>query len=346
MRVMSSPESPAQSTMDYEMPRGAATPHHRGAEPPPPRRSLLAGCAIALGVFSLALAAFLPLYIYPRLAVMPDDPQQGSSLTASDATVLVPDATAPMGARVLQHQQLTSTTFVSGARQGDSVIWDFATQVFVKEHGLLNAQVERASFNRRTAEPTNCCGDRLVTDQEDGRGQSLRHNGYTVWPFDVQKRSYKLWDISLQDSKTAQFDGTETKDGVRTYRFRSNVPLQTTGKMDLPGAFFGLPAPSVKADQQYADTTTAWIEPATGAVIAMQDKVTRQFAYQGRTITAFDATLVLSTPASQLAKIRSGARVLPLVRGQASWVLIAIGLVATGGGIWLRNVNARRRSVS
>lgn len=310
------------------------------------RRSRLGGGIVVLiGCFVLVLAALLPLYAYPRVAQLPDDPQDGTTLRATGATMLVPDLKSPTGATVLQDAKVQVSTFASGvpdAAYGDSVAWEIASRTSVEGHGLISAQVERFSLDRKTAEPTNCCGDRLVTTAEDTQGVPLTHHGYTVWPFDVQKHSYQLWDVTLRHSKTANFTGVETRLGVRTNVYRSTVPLQAVGTTELPGSFFGSSAPSVKATSQYADVSTYWIAPATGGVIGLREETTQQFTYGGHTVTAFKANLVMDAPtASRLADYKRGALVLPLLRGRASWVLVVIGIGLVVLGAWL--MSSRRR---
>ncbi|GAA3383638.1 DUF3068 domain-containing protein [Cryptosporangium minutisporangium] len=319
------------------------------ARTPAPRRHRRRGIGrhlcLAAGCFALTAAVLLPLLVYPRLAVLPDDPQQGQTLTASDATVLVPDASAPAGARVLQDVDVTVENFISGApsgRSGNSVVWQIATRFNVDGRGMVTARFERISLNRHTSRPTNCCGDRIVTALEDPSGELLTHDGYLAWPFDVQKRSYRLWDVNLRRAKTAEYVGEETQHGLRTYRFRSVVPLQKVGTMDLPGALFGSTAPSVTADAQYADVQTYWIEPRTGDVVRLEDQVTQQYVHAGRTLTAFAAQLETPPPsADRLSADRQGSILLPLIRIQATLVLVPLGLLLIAAGLVLTRRSRR-----
>lgn len=311
------------------------------------RRRWIATGAIVAGTFVLVIAALLPLYVYPRMAVLPEDPQNGTMLIASGATILAPSASAPLGASVLTNANVTIETFVSGVPGGpgrNSVVWQIATQTFVAGHGLVNAQAERISFDRRTAQPTNCCGDRLLTSASDTEGRALAHRGYVTWPFNIQQHSYQLWDLNIENTKTAEFTGVETRNGIRTYRFQSVVPRRAVGTMDLPGAFFGKSdVPSVPATTQYADVSTYWVEPATGAVISVRDEITREFTYAGRTVTAFAGTLNSADySAAQLSQLRRGAMFLPLVRGQATVELVGLGVGLLVFGLWLGSARPRR----
>lgn len=300
--------------------------------------------SLAFGCFALAAAVLLPTVAYPRLAVLPADPQQEQLLTASGATVLVPDATASAGARVLSDVNVTISNFVSEAPSGsvgDDVVWQIATQIKVEGRDMINARVEQVSLDRRTAVPANCCGDRIVTSLEDTSGELLTHSGYVAWPFNVQRHSYPIWDINLRRAKTASFVDAETRDGMRTYRFHAVVPLTTVGTTDLPGELFGIAKPSVSAQSQYADVSTYWIEPQTGDVIAIDDQITQQYTYAGRTVTAFAASMHSPRlPADRLDKDRTGSVVLPWMRGWVLFVLVPFGLILLALGVFL----GRRRT--
>jgi hypothetical protein len=301
---------------------------------------------LGLGCFALAAAALLPLVVYPRLAVLPADPQKEQLLSATGATVLVPDAKAPAGATQLTGVDVTVSNYISaapGTDTHDSVVWQIATQFNVNGHGMTNARVEQVSLDPHTAKPTNCCGDRIVTSLEDTAGKALTHDGYVAWPFNAQKHSYQIWDINLEHSTTAAFVGEETRDGLRTYRYQTNVPLRNVGTMDLPGGLFGSKTPTVTAQTQYSDKKTYWIQPVTGDVIALNDQITQQYTYGGHTLVAFAASLHSPRlPADRLSDDRTGATVLPWLRVRASLVLVPIGLILLVAGVFL----ARRRRES
>jgi hypothetical protein len=287
--------------------------------------------ALATGIFALVLAVVLPFYVYPRLAVLPADPRQEQVQIATDATVLVPDPKVPAGARVVHGAGLRITTYVSAwpgaATHGRSRIWQLSTEVMVEGHGLLNARVEKVSLDRHTAQPTNCCGDRLVTSREKPDGEPLTHRGLVAWPLNVQKHSYPLWDVVLRRARTASFLGEQRRDGIRTYRFQAATGWSKVGTMELPGRLFGSAKPSVVADTEYADTRLFWVEPVTGNVIGLHEVLQQRYRYAGRTLTAISATLE-SPPINPALnwQTRIGALFLPWVRIRASFLLFVLGI--------------------
>jgi hypothetical protein len=318
-------------------------------------RARLRHLPLAFGCFVVVLAVLLPTFVYPRLARLPADPRQSQALTARGATVLVPDTSSPAGARVVENAQVRITTIVSGApgelAYDGSVVWRLATTTRVQGFGVVDARVETISLDPRTAEPTNCCGDALVTDVANPDGTPVRHRGYLAWPFDVQKRAYQVWDGQLKRSVTAAFVGEEERDGFRTYRFQAVTPMTETGTRDLPGALFGVFRPSVPATAEYQDERTYWVEPATGGVVALRDRVLQRFRYESTVVPAMAADLE-SEPLSPAARqqLERGALLLPWLGGRGSLFLLLDALLAfafwAGRQLLRRQPSARGAAVA
>jgi hypothetical protein len=297
----------------------------------PARSHSLSWVLIAAAVFALTLAVALPILVYPRFAVLPRDPQRTSVQHATGATVLVPDSKAPGNAKVLKNVPVRVRTYVAAAdgsaaqSLGESVVWQIATRVEVPGHGLVNARIETVSLHRHTAEPTNCCGDRLVTSILEPNGEPLQHRGMLAFPFNLQRRSYPVWDVTLRRARIAKFVGQEQHAGLRTYKFQATTPLVGVGTRQVPGPLFGIRDAAVTAQVEYADTRTYWVEPVTGAVVSTRDKVTQQYRYGERVVTAMSADIQSEPPSQDTVNtLRTGARMMPLLRWQASIALPGI----------------------
>ena len=309
-------------------------------------RARLRHLPLALGCFAVVLAVLLPAFVYPRLARLPADPRQTQVLTARGATVLVPDTSAAAGARVVENAQVRVTTYVAGApgelAYDGSVVWQLATTTRVEGFGVVDARVETVSLDPRTAEPTNCCGDALVTDVANPNGTRVHHRGHTAWPFDVRKRAYQVWDVQLNRAATAAFIGEEEREGIRTYRFEAVTPMERTGTRELPGALFGVFRPSVDAAAEYQDVRTYWVEPATGAVVALRDRVRQRFRYGDTVVPAMEADLE-SAPLDPAVRtqVERGALLLPWLRGRGSLFLLLDALLALA--FWGRRALLRRQ---
>ncbi|MFI7589749.1 porin PorA family protein [Spongisporangium articulatum] len=300
----------------------------RGSRRPSTARLGLLGA----GVFLLVLAALLPFYAYPRLAVLPADPAADQVQRATDATVLVPDADAAAGARLVRHTPVAISTHV-GADPGwhpeGTVVWQLATQVTQGPGAqLVDARVETISLDRRTARAVNCCGDSLVTDAGDAAGTPLRHTGYLTFPFDTQPRTYPLWDNQLQTARPARYLGETRRAGLRVSVYRAVTEWTPVGTQELPGALFGLSDASVRAVAWYADVRDYFVEPTTGSTVETVEKLRREYRYDDRTLTALSADLRSDPlPAHQLDQVRTGAAVLPWLRSRAAVVLVLCALL-------------------
>jgi hypothetical protein len=74
------------------------------------------------------------------------------------------------------------------------------------------------------------------------------------WPFDAQKKDYTYWDGMLGEAVDATYDGTETVDGLETYRYHVLIE-------DAPAEVV------TDIDGVYSQDKYLWIDPTTGAII-------------------------------------------------------------------------------
>jgi hypothetical protein len=127
----------------------------------------------------------------------------------------------------------------------------------------------------------------------------------------------------------------------------AETPLEQIGTRKLPGAMFGRTAPSVTAAEQYADTRTYWVEPATGAVVGLEETLLQQFRHGGKVVPAISAHLVSPRPDDELlGQVRQGAVVLPWLRWRASAVLTVTGLGLLALAAYRSRREPARRSTS
>jgi hypothetical protein len=247
---------------------------------------------VALGVALIALAIALPTYVYPRIAKAPVNPDSTLRAVGTGVTVLLPRSIEDGGTQIYTDQTVTNTRKVVGEeRQGAPApgegenFYRVEYRVDVEGKGLLTAYVEGASFDTKTGEANNCCGDYLIEDPTDTVGQPIEHEGQIFkFPFGTERKDYQFWDLSIRQATTARFDGTEKINGLQTYRFVQNIPDTVIGQQDVPGALIGIPEePSVKADRVYATVRTLWVEPYTGALIKGQEQVNQRLIANGKT---------------------------------------------------------------
>jgi hypothetical protein len=316
-------------------------------------RRMAGPALVGAGIFLIVLAVLLPTVVYPRLAVLPLDPRSAQTARGAGFTVFLPRSVEDGGLRLYRNVGVTSKVWVeedrsSGARPPDSpnVNWRVATTTSVDDVGLLQVTVEGVSLDRHTARATNCCRDYLITEDHDLVGTPIEHKGYVfMFPFDVQKRSYPLWDANIMNTADATYAGEEKRRGLDVYRFEQTVPDQKTGTQELPGEVLGLPDATVVADAMYRTKRTYWIEPNSGAIVDYTESMDRRFVYQGRVLPVIQGTLRLQQGSGDDATfelIKTAAVGLPLVKRTLPTVFVPLGLLCLVAGTLLVVRRSRR----
>ena len=74
------------------------------------------------------------------------------------------------------------------------------------------------------------------------------------WPFDAEKKTYPYWDGMLGQAVDAEYDGTETIDGLETYRYHVLIEEESAEVV-------------TDVDGVYSQDKYIWIDPVTGAII-------------------------------------------------------------------------------
>lgn len=301
---------------------------------------------VAVGVFCLALALLLPLFVYPRLALQPADPNVMQIQTSNDGTALIPDQSVPAGARVASHIPVSINTYIGQDRShhatSGNVLWQLGTRIVAAGH-LLQARIEDVSLNKRTARPSNCCGDSLATELDKPAGVPITHTGLITFPFNSRKHNYTVWDVNLNHSRVAVYSGTTRRNGMLVYKYTATNGWLPVGTRALPGLLFGLKTPSVNAIGQYADRRTYFVEPNTGATLDVEEQLSQRYVFNNRPVTAFTGLLESpSLPAHRIHQVREATVVLPWVRGRASIVLGVLALLLFAGAALLLRRRAGR----
>jgi hypothetical protein len=298
---------------------------------------------VALGTTLVGLAVALPGYAYPRITTLPDDPNSTIIAVGQGVKVLKvrSDKIEPVTGTVYVTRYVTKDPLTANRPKppGGVAQWrlGFSANLATPDGDLLTAYLEGYTLDEVTAEPNQCCADYVQLDQ-NAPAVPIRHEGLGLkFPFDTQKQNYKFWDVELRRATDARFSGTETIDGLQTYKFVQDIKDQTIGTQDLPGALFDDPASSaVTADEVYSTKRTLWVEPRTGAIIKGSEDVDWRFAYQGvevprtvGTLTYTDKTVqaqvdLYKGPSGQLKLLKS---TLPLVFWILGPLLALVGIV-------------------
>lgn len=312
--------------------------------------------ALVLGAFLVLLAGLSRFYMYDRLAVAPDNNETTSiSRTApgNDAEYL--DVGAEGGPKVITGP-LRSTRLVQGnvdlsakasKKLGrDVAVWDTFTCTDTPDFDCgsgqtpLSSAKDRVAFDAHTGEAVDWRGTSTETGGKKSRGHF--EGLYFKFPFGTEKTDYNFWDGTLQKAAPAVYQGETTLEGLKVYEFKQVIEPTKTGTIDVPGSLVGQDAPTVTADQMYANTRTFMVEPVTGVIVKGGEAQNSFLEINGeRKLTTTKATLeytdayvkdTVDEYSSKVTLLKAVHSTFPIVGGLVGLVLLALGVVSLGRG--------------
>ena len=258
-----------------------------------------------IGAFLAATGLLLRFYAAPRLIAAPADLYQTDTLLAADASYF------DEGSLTTRHGvTLTYTLTIRGdpgASTSTTAVWDSFAALADRQHGVqVNSTYQRAVFNRRTGQLLDCCGAAVNDDTR------VRQAGIGLfWPIGVRKATYQVFDVNAESAWPATYRGTAYVQGILTYRFAQHIPPTLVAQMaGVPWSLLGLHgrAGNVVADRYYQADNTFWVDPRTGVIINIEQRirsVLRGPKGQGQLMVA-DADLKMSASSQrQLAVLAS-----------------------------------------
>lgn len=285
------------------------------------------------GVLLLAGAALLPTVVVPRLESVPGDPDVTTTLVATDAQVLDADTQST----VVRDLVLTSSTrgYRATGRPPDGVAqWQTNTTIR-SDDGVIRSQTwEVGAFDAHTGRASGCCEGFRVTAA--GASEPVVRRGQTLkFPFGTDPEDQEVWDPALGDTVTATYVGEARVDGVRAYEFHSEVPPTDVGPTTVPASIMGIESVNeVEVRQVYEGERTVWVEPNTGGLLDVRQRVRQTLVGGDAVVVALDATFGLSddSRADAVEQLRPGVH---LGRMHTTYPLVlgALGLVLLGGGL-------------
>lgn len=277
---------------------------------------------LALGVFAVAGAVLLPTYVYPKLAKVPLDQDSTSVLegTASKVLAVTDNGSGPVSA-IRDNAKLTAVAHVQANfaapemhQDTDYAVWLLAVQVTDDADGtVLNASKRQVCFDRRTSEgyephgatdPKCDAHSSYVTqlkDKADKDGQKPPETNVDKaqpglnfkFPFGTEQKDYPVYDDNTGAAVIARYSGTETVNGIETYKFVQDIPDTKLDSKKVPGSLVGSDQSTVDADLYYRGVTTMWVEPVTGIEVKVQQQQHQELraGTGGSSTVVFDGTL-------------------------------------------------------
>jgi Porin PorA len=246
-----------------------------------------------LGVILIVAAILLPTYVSGQIVKFPLNESTSATLAGS-------------GVSYFSQVKLTEKTGVTvqatytikgdaAAGNSSTAVWNETSTVYDTTNRLpVSSQTRRFAFDRRTGELIDCCGANVNGDTH------IRQTGLVgyVFPIGTQKKTYDVFDTTLNRAVPFTYTGTATTDGVPTYMFTENVaPTQVT-TVTVPGSFFGLAAKVVKLPEIYQIHLIYWVDPQTGGLLNVNEneRVTLQNPATGATVAVLFNGDLVATP--------------------------------------------------
>ena len=259
----------------------------------------------------------------------------------------------------LENAHLKSTRNVIGIpgraedakKQDTDAYWQTTVQSQAEIDGKwtdLSYSNEGVSFNRKTAESTNCCGDfKSAGDLDDPAkvvSRSTTRGCSSSSPSTSRRRPTSGGTATWARRPTSSYVREETLEGVGTYVFRQTIPKAEVTQRASPRPCSATPPTgNVTATVNYGNVRTLWIEPNTGVLIKGQEEVEKSlttdtypelFTTKG-TIAYSDATVKKNaedwgSKGKTLGFVNGGLTIRSA--SSAGLLLLALGLFLSFGG--------------
>ncbi|HNA98142.1 MAG TPA: DUF3068 domain-containing protein [Marmoricola sp.] len=324
----------------------------------------LGAVLVGLGVLLLTMGLLSKFYAYSRLAVAPANQNSVTLAIAKDATYFSiadrAEKTGDLLTTVNTVGDVNASKQISEKLGKAVVVWEQMSYSdspdFNKSSGQapLSATHSRIAFDANTGEAVQCCGT-FVTEGADldsgteKRNADVKFEGLLVkFPFNTQKKTYRVWDTTLQKALPVNYKGTQKIHGVTTYKFQGEVPETDAGTVTAPASTFGLPVSGdVTLDRKYSNQTTYWIEPQTGAYVNVEMNPLTTLNYQGSkvaTVTDASATYPDRDVKKNAEEYGSKATLLNVVRVWLPVIGISLGLILSIAGVALAAAGRRKEA--
>ena len=281
---------------------------------------------ILLGVGGFLLTTALLMWIWVPGQVKKTPLDVNSLTTLSGEASYLGSPTKPVKA--------TSKTVVDGkASTRDIAVFDTFTCLLWNPDGnapncvsadgpdsqLINASLERCGTDRKTA--------LAVAPSKLPSAKLSSFDGLVnKFPFDAQKKTYKIWDGILARSVDVAYQAEEKIQGLDTYRFAYTVENEPT---EIADGVAGT----------YSQQKTYWVHPATGSFVKQEQKELRK-TEDGTTALDLHLTFDDKTVSKNVKDAKANGSKLSLLSGTLPILSLIAGLVALALGLFFSRRSA------
>ncbi|GAA3444436.1 DUF3068 domain-containing protein [Planomonospora venezuelensis] len=295
-----------------------------------------------VGVVLLAAGAFL-IVLAPLVRF-----QIGGSLIAAPAAQYGVSKLQAEGAQYFSAKDLkvmtgnlgitvTTRGDVSQA-EGDRVVWDefTVTNDITNNNPGISITERRSAFNKFTGEGITCCAVNIDKKPIKLEGQVYK------WPFDVEQKTYKVFNSTTGMAFDAKFVGEEQVNGLPAYKFEQTIPPTKTETRTVPASIMGLTGTTgdVQVDRVYEGKNTFWIEPTTGSPVRQEQQRNEVLKTQdgtGTPVTALIATAKM-TPETVNDLVRNATdskSQITMIKTTIPVILLILGILLLAAGFFV-----------
>ncbi len=292
-------------------------------------RKVIAGLLLGLGSFLLVAALTVVLWGADAVKKTPLDTDSVTNLSGT-ADKLNP-ATGEVESLAVK---AASVTQADAELSDDEVVVFVSTTCLVIDEGdvpqcvdesddrLVSASSDVFATNRHTAEAVNDA-EYVPPSAEEKSGLVNK------WPFDAQKKDYIYWDGLLGEAVDATYDGTESIEGLETYRY--HVLIEDASAV-VVGDIEGV----------YSQDKYLWIDPTTGSIIKQTQHEVRELE-DGSTLLDMDLAFTDDQVAANAADAKDNGQLLGLLTNTLPLVGFIGGAIALLAGGFLLLASRRRQ---
>jgi hypothetical protein len=299
---------------------------------------------LGIGAFLIVLAPLIRFQVAGRVVQAPSGQYSITKLSADNARYFsLGDLKVLTG-----NLDITVTTRGDVAEaKGDRVVWDQFTAVndVTNNNPNISLTLFHSAFNKYNGQGVTCCG--ASVDSGSGAKPVQLQGQIFLFPFGVEKKTYKVFNTDTQKAFDAAFTGEDTVDGLRVYKFEQKIPPSVTETLSAPASVLGMTDPGdIQVDRVYDGVNTFWVEPTTGVpvkeeqqrheVLKTPDGVER--------MPALIATAVFTpdTVSGLVQTARDNMSQITLIRTTIPLVALIVGLVLVAAGLLLLRRSAGR----
>ncbi|HET8664089.1 MAG TPA: DUF3068 domain-containing protein [Nocardioides sp.] len=298
---------------------------------------------LVLAGFLLVTGAASKWYVYPRLAVAPLDQDSLTVLFGPDITYFSKATLTEQVDDLTINLKTVGDVDAAKSYGHDVAVWSQGTTTVTSDGTTIDTLEQVTPFDRKSAEAVDCCNATFA-------GRPFTFSGLIYkWPFNSQKHDYQFFANDSKQTVTFHFDGTETIDGLRCYRYVSDFGPTQIGTQSVPSRLVGAKPGEMLTLPEYTTNHRVFhIEPETGVIIKAEENPDTVLRYQGEdalTITKGHAEYDTKTVQGNVDDYKGKATQLHLIRVVVPIVGLVVGLLCliVGLGVLLLDLRRSRR---